>query len=67
MGGALENPKRPFVALMGGAKVSDKIIIIPNHSCSTANLTQYYIAVRGETVDRLIEVDIRGNSTKKMK
>ena len=48
-------------------KVGDKIRIIPNHSCSTANLTQYYIAVRGETVDRLIEVDIRGNSTKKMK
>lgn len=46
-------------------KVGDKILIIPNHSCSTANLTEYYIGVRKEQIERLIEVDIRGNSTKK--
>lgn len=46
-------------------KVGDKILIIPNHSCSSANLTDYYIGVRGEEVERLIEVDIRGNCTKK--
>jgi len=46
-------------------KIGDRIMIIPNHSCSTANLTEYYLLVDEEEVKSVVKVDIRGNSTVK--
>ena len=47
-------------------KVGDKIEIIPNHSCSTANLCSYYTVTEGDNVIRSIKVDVRGNSIKRI-
>jgi len=44
-------------------KVGDRIEVLPNHACSSANLTSNLIGVRGGTVERLIKVDMRSNST----
>ena len=46
-------------------KVGDKIEIIPNHSCSAANFTNYLITTNKDEVVGSIKVDIRGNSTLK--
>ncbi|MDY3006061.1 alanine racemase [Anaerococcus porci] len=47
-------------------RVGERIQIIPNHSCSTANLTNYFYAYRNNEVEKIIEVDIRGNSKKQI-
>jgi len=46
-------------------KIGDKLMIIPNHSCSTANLTDYFIGIREEQVEMAIKVDARSNHTAK--
>ena len=45
--------------------IGDRLEIIPNHACATANNTSYYIATRNGKYDRAIHVDMRGNSTTK--
>ena len=46
----------------GSLNIGEKIEIIPNHSCSTANMTSYYICKRGDAVTGTFKVDMRGNS-----
>ena len=45
-------------------KVGDRIEVIPNHSCSSANLTSWLIGCRGDVVRELLPVDIRSNMTR---
>lgn len=46
-------------------KIGDKIQIIPNHSCSSANLTSWLVGVRNDMVTEQIPVDVRGNTKQK--
>jgi phosphoglycerate kinase len=58
LGQALENPKRPFVAVLGGAKVSDKIGVIRNllsrvdHILIGGAMTYTFWAAQGRGVGR---------------
>lgn len=42
--------------------IGDKINIVPNHSCSAANMTSYLLGVRDNKFEKLIDIDMRGNS-----
>lgn len=63
MGGALENPKRPFVAVLGGAKVSDKIGVI-SHLLERADaillgggMAYTFLKAKGGAIGRSIAED----------
>ncbi|MBQ9228435.1 MAG: phosphoglycerate kinase [Eubacterium sp.] len=64
MGGALANPKRPLVAILGGAKVSDKIGVITNliEKCDTiiigGGMAYTFMKYLGHSIgDSLLEAD----------
>ena len=64
MGGALANPKRPLVAILGGAKVSDKIGVIENliDKCDTiivgGGMAYTFMMYFGHNIgDSLLEAD----------
>ena len=64
MGGALENPERPFVAILGGAKVADKIGVITNllNKCDTLLIGggmayTFYKAMGYEIGDSLLDAE----------
>lgn len=45
--------------------VGDKIRIIPNHSCSSANFTNWLVGHRDDAVEKLIPVDMRGGTRRR--
>jgi phosphoglycerate kinase len=64
LGKALENPARPFIAILGGAKVSDKIEVIQNLLTKVDSLiigggmAYTFLKARGEPVGKsLVEED----------
>lgn len=46
-------------------KVGDKLQIIPNHACAAANMTDYLIGYRKNTIDTILDVDMRGGTRPK--
>ncbi len=72
IGGALENPKRPLVAILGGAKVSDKIGVITNllNKCDTiiigGGMAYTFFKAQGYSIGTSICEDDKVEDAKKM-
>ena len=74
LGGALEHPKRPFVAISGGAKVSDKIAVldrlidIADAVLVGGGMANTFFKARGLSVgDSLVEDDKLGEAQRLMR
>ncbi|HSN94724.1 MAG TPA: phosphoglycerate kinase [Anaerolineaceae bacterium] len=62
LGNAIDNPKRPFIAILGGAKISDKIGVIDNllqkadYILIGGGMANTFMAAKGyEMADSLVE------------
>jgi len=49
-------------AVSGSLQIGDKLQIIPNHACATANNTSFYYGHRNGVFERFVPVDMRGNT-----
>ncbi|HHY70751.1 MAG TPA: amino-acid racemase [Thermoanaerobacterales bacterium] len=46
-------------------KVGDKLEVIPNHACSSANMTSFLVGHRNGTIEKTIYIDARGGTLRK--
>lgn len=74
MGQALANPERPFVAIIGGAKVSDKINVIENLLPKVdalligGGMANTFLAVQGYDMGKsLVEADAKETAARLLK
>lgn len=74
MGQALANPERPFVAIIGGAKVSDKINVIENLLPKVdalligGGMANTFLAVQGyDMAKSLVEADAKDTAARLLK
>ena len=72
LGNAVEDPKRPFVAILGGAKVADKLNVISNllEKCDTliigGGMAYTFIKAKGYSVGKSLVDDTKLDYCKEM-
>ena len=72
LGNAVNNPTRPFVAILGGAKVADKLNVISNllEKCDTliigGGMAFTFLKAKGYTLDRVLVDDTKIDYCKEM-
>ena len=72
LGGAVENPVRPFVAILGGAKIADKLNVINNllDKCDTliigGGMAYTFLKAQGKEVGKSLVDDTKVDYCKEM-
>ena len=72
LGNAVENPVRPFVAILGGAKVADKLNVISNllEKCDTliigGGMAYTFLKAQGKEIGKSLVDDSKLDSCKEM-
>ena len=72
LGNAVENPVRPFVAILGGAKVADKLIVISNllEKCDTliigGGMAYTFLKAQGKEIGKSLVDDSKIDYCKEM-
>ena len=68
LGNAVENPVRPFVAILGGAKVADKLNVISNllEKCDTLIIAYTFLKAKGYEIGKSLVDETKLDYCKEM-